>query len=522
MLRDYLGQSGQELKAFCDARGETLHLEDNYIHAIFDSDGKAMDAYQSGYDEAGYQQNGVKGFLKDRKNHNLKPVLSVDFFISVNSSLAMTDNYICTSDLVDTFHGVMANTHAREAINYAMGQGRVNQLIEWVNLIDRGGMDVGAAMVSSGKFISMAQSAKAVGLLGYRLLTLIKQTSAIFNPVASGRIKLSSLIFELCKVFVGQGKFTLVDMMKSDAIKSRMRSHPILDEVLMLTPEKHYTGFRSFAQAGMIPMAFVDKFVNAFSACAMANHAYAQQQKTNEKFAGTTREMSEEVMTRNAMLEAEIAIELAAQPLKANQQSGFAAKGGVLARMLCFMGGETLNKIGNIITQVEKGNYVGAVNTYMTFSITEQLIMAFYNYIIDPPEEGEEAQFWATYGLGTLLGLPSTMPLVGNATQGALYGIDKMSGTHFSKYYSSYGNEVLPVTSAIMSTYKLTQWDEDATSTQMTKDVINLLNTLASFAGIGSASNVKYIAYVGNFLMASAAAKNSIRDIIKYLDAREE
>lgn len=515
-LRDYINEQGKELaEVFERINGTPFPREENYFRAKFEhNEGDAKPAV------IGENKNifGHKySMLITRRNHNLGLDLSVDAFAIANASLAESDNYICTKEITNKFRSVLSHGYAADALKVKMGSQRYKQLVTWIDLIDGAGTMEAAQLTSHSKFVGRMQSAKAMALLSWNMLTCIKQTSAILHPMSSGRIGFGELVKEYGRMMSGQGHFSFKDLIEKDIFKSRFRNNQVLRDILNYGADQNFGYGMRAAMAGMEPMEKMDVWSNALSHAAYANAVYSSLEKDNQaRISRGEDALSVKEMEDVAMNEVRVAMELGAQPLRNTQKSQWQAIGGTFVRIWTFMGSESINKFGNLVTFAQRGEWGKVTNTWLGMSLYEQVIVALWQIAVNPPPDDEEERnkFWVTHAFSMPTAMLGAVPVVGATIETFFQAFGALP------YYSNYGSSIIPTGTVFGKTRKAIK--DDATWEDAIEASLAALQMFAIGGGVFSNSRSKAVAETTSGIIGASAVTNPAKQAVKAVKARED
>lgn len=508
-LRDYINQCGIELAdVFEKLTGVPFPKEEKYFRAKFNHhEGDAKTAViGEGNNIMGHKYS----MLITRKKHNLGLDLSADVFAVANASLAETDNYICTKHITSKFRGVLSHGYAADALKVKMGAQRYRQLVTWLDLIDGAGTLEAAQLMAHSKFVGRMQGAKANALLAYNLLTVIKQTSAILHPLASGKIGLGELMKEYSLMLSGNSHFTFADMMRTDAFQSRFRKEPVIREILNYGADQHFGYGKRIAMAGMVPLEKMDVWSNAVSHTALANAVFRKLEKENAaRMRNGEEPMTTADMEQIALDEVRQSLELAAQPTRTAQKSQLQAMGGTFVRLWTFMGSEAINKFGNLVTFAQKGQWGKLAAAWASLSLWEQTMVTLWMLLMNPPgdKDKDKEKWWKTQVVALPSAMLGSVPVVGATIQTALqtFGL--------APYYGNYGSQIIPAGTAVSKIKKATK--KKATWQDTFNASLAVLQCLAIGGGVFSDSRSKPVAETASALIGLSAAANIPKVAVK-------
>ncbi|MBT9450001.1 hypothetical protein ICN84_07925 [Akkermansia glycaniphila] len=511
-LRDLLNTNGEELAAkYEQLTGVPFPKEDNYFHAVWRNDVKNATAGVL-FGDGPFMSNGHKyGITVTRRNHNLRLDLSKDAFLVCEATVKEADHYICVKELVDEIRGVLSHKRFQENMKAYLGQHKFNQFVEQLNYLDGAGSADAACLIATGKVLSSMQSGKALALLAWKALTVLKQTSGLVNPSASGRINLAELVKQMTKDRFGVGHFSFGGVAKHKAFTSRINRNVEAQDVMRLTADRNRSAIKAFAEWGMKPMEYVDLYSNIVSHQALLNATYAKLEAENrnrEKAGEPTLSVAE--MEEQAWREARASLELTAQPVSDAQRSLLAQKGGFMTKLLTFMAGDAINKFGMVLSLFQRGRAWKALGVFATMSVFEQAVVGLWQLLIDTPGDDDEwKSFYKANAIGAPFAMLGAVPVLGAGLQGI---VTQFAGM---RQYRNYGGSIINTESIIRSVKTMIRamdpddhkknWEDGM------KSLFSALQDTAFLAGAGADSRSKAISSISSWMISLAAGSNIVK-----------
>lgn len=375
-LRELMNRQGKLLaRVYEEREGVPFPAVENYFRAVFRADHK-LDTKASFGEQTNAVAGGAKyGMLIPRRKHNLHLAWNMDCEAVFQAASAEVENYICTADITARWRGILADKEAAASLKEHMGRHGIDSLRHWLDVIDGAGVMEGGALLAGAQATSRFQSAKAVALLAWNVLTMLKQTSGLMHGMFAGEVGMGSFLLHLGQTMSMTGRMGVFEVMKTEAFRARTNDAQaeLVSQLMGYASDQNYTGAIRFSMAGMRAIEKMDVWSNAVSMAALYNAKWAELEEAGKR---TGVPMTDDEMHALCMQSVTRALELVAQPLTQSQKSMLGASTGLFAKMACFMSSEVLNKVGMIVSHVSSGNWGQALALYGMMSVAEQTVIA--------------------------------------------------------------------------------------------------------------------------------------------------
>jgi len=446
-----------------------------------------------------------------RVNHNLALDFSLDIFKVGDAALAEQDHYVEFKAITESARKIFSHNDMARSLQVAIGSNRYRRLMRWIEVIDGAGTTEAAAIVSYGRMQSTMQSARAIVLLGFNFVTMVKQLTAQLNPLGSDYINPAEFL-QGYALTVNGGHFSTKDIRSMPAIQSRYSRFQSVKKIVALGADQKFSRGEALANAAMQPMEYIDVEANILAYTAMSNAVYARLErqnktaKTNGEQEFTVEQMEE--MTRDMVINA---IGTSAQPMGKASKSLMQAEGHVLTRALFFMASESIQKYGSFVTLIQTGQYGKAAAMYAAFATSEQLIVSLFSYLANPPEDEEEAEFWITQLKSIPFAPLGSIPLFGAAIKEAV------SRLGFGKHYNNMGNIILPVGRTGRLIWKASTDYDEMSVEEWTNVVISVIQLLGMSSGLVLNSRSRVISSAASWSLGAAVTMNIPKAILRYM-----
>lgn len=344
------------------------------------------------------------GFLKVRQKHGRDINTEKGALMVYQQHMALTDNWVITNGWVRDMKSVLGDYHTANKLVANIGVTDFALFKTIVDAVEQGGIRGACSLGGSDKLIRELMNTKAVGVLGFKPWTWMKQYSAVMNTLyGDPDVDAGSFMKSLAKCSFNQGKMSWSEMKEQDFIKRRfMDSSEILERASTRPVGDDIYGGDIRARESMIPMGAFDVGANIVGACALYDTVYSEL--TGQGISYT--EANDEALRR-----VELSLSIGAQPMGWMEKSIFqTSSNGVGLLNFMFMS-EAINKLGLSIMYFRQGRWQKGLQVYFMSGIMNQLMGMFIDYLRDD-EDRSGSDDWTAYALGVLLGPVTGIPIV--------------------------------------------------------------------------------------------------------------
>ena len=504
-LRELMNRQGKLLaRVYEEREGVPFPAVENYFRAVFRADHK-LDTKASFGEQTNAVVGGAKyGMLIPRRKHNLHLAWNMDCEAVFQAASAEVENYICTADITARWRGILADKEAAASLKEHMGRHGIDSLRHWLDVIDGAGVMEGGALLAGAQATSRFQSAKAVALLAWNVLTMLKQTSGLMHGMFAGEVGMGSFLLHLGQTMSMTGRMGVFEMMKTEAFRARTNDAQaeMVSQLMGYASDQNYNGAIRFSMAGMRAIEKMDVWSNTVSMTALYNAKWAELEEAGRR-AGAP--MTEDEMHALCMQSVTRALELVAQPLTQSQKSMLGTSTSLFAKMACFMSSEVLNKIGMIVSHVSAGNWGQALALYGVMSVAEQTVIALWHALLDDEDEWEKNGGW----FGSMLGAPVAMiggvPMLGAAVE---FGYKQATGQRIYAGTASGVIDYSAIYRAAKNTWKAVTGEKEMTFADWAELILLDAKAAAYVAGAGAGSRSKAADSVASWLLSVAGVAN--------------
>ncbi len=417
-LRDELGARTPQIKELYErVYGMPFPEVENYFRAYFDAGHEVhSEAIMGGAGEGRAAGKGTAKILYTRHHHNAKINPAMNVLSAFDCAMKEQDVMLGYSDLAsdmvqvlnykdgdismeNTLKAVFSDWTVKEFRKVAEDTSRIVPVID----------EVGLWLTRS---LSVLGSSNAKALLSYRVSTLIKQRTALFNTLAgSDLIGIVEWYKSRERARFGLGKITWKEMAKRPELDGRFKGllHSMRTESLLEAGDviSSKGAIEAAARAGMGLMEWVDMLYNAKSCAILYDAVYRKMQKEHK-------DMTHEDIDSIAMKEVRRSLTFKSQPLDWRSRALLGGKRSLFTIGNLFLGGESINTMGNVLRLMARGK-IGdkrkAFAVWMQHGLALQVLTFIYNWMTDDEEQWERRS-WKQYASGIVLGPLAGLPLV--------------------------------------------------------------------------------------------------------------
>lgn len=416
-LRDKLGErTGAIREIYERVYGMPFPEVDNYFRAYFDvHHAEKRETTLDGQGTGKAAGSGRVRILYTRQHHNQKLDPTMDVVTAFNVAMREQDVLVgfgdLPSDITRLVNYQQEGVRMVDALHATIGAEATDTMLLHANNMKQ--LAGGAEETARGllRILRAFSSPSAVMILNYRVGSLLKQYTGLFNTVAgSDMVTLGEWSRSAGRVSVGLGKISVAELMKRPELDSRFKgwSSSVEKEMLFgygdnVSPK---LALDSAFRAGMSLMEWVDVRANAKSCAILYDAVYRKAQKMNKS-------ATHEELDALAMQEVRRSLALKSQPLDWRQKALIGAKASIFKVGNLFLGGESMNLLGNLarlMARGKKGDYARLAQVWLSHGAALSVLNMVYNFFTDDEEQWKKRNLLANFVLGTALGPISGVP----------------------------------------------------------------------------------------------------------------
>ncbi len=487
-LRDELGARTEQVKEMYErVYGMPFPEVENYFRAFFDVGQEQRE--NTVLDNQGYGSaagGGAAKVLYTRQHHNQRIDPTMNILNAFNAAMKQQDVLLGYGDLPSDLMRVLnyrEDNHRTmaHALGWKIGEDALRELREHAVNMTRLIPETEAVAGKLAVALHRLSSASAVSILNYRLGSLMKQGTAVFNSFAgSDMVKAWEWDKSAARVTAGVGKITLKELAARPELASRFKGWSAgADQTALRALRDVKTGHGATdakVQAGMPLMEWVDMRANVRSSAILYDAVYRKLEKSSP-------EMTHAELDEAAMMEVRRALALKSQPLDWRSRSLMASKRSVFKMGSLFLGGESINTFGNVarlLARGKKGDWRRAAAVWLRHGAALQALTFLYNFLTDDEDMWERRSAYG-YMTGTLLGPLAGIPFVSQLVSGAIGGVNHFLPREYRAWMPT--ASLLPMGDIERTLRDWKKWDKGSWEDRC----IIVENTVRALAGIGAA-----------------------------------
>lgn len=427
-LRDELGARTPQIKDVYErVYGMPFPEVENYFRAYFNAGYEVhSEAIMGGAGEGRAAGKGTAKILYSRHHHNAKIDPTMNVLSAFECAMKEQDIMLGYEDLPTDISSVLNYRDGDLKMSDALAKVFSSHTVGEMKLIaDNMTRAVPAAEETARwmtRCLSAMGSSTATAVLNYRVGTLFKQGTALFNTLAgSDRVSWWEWHKAASRANLGLAKISLAEMAARPELDGRFKgwSASVNAEALLgnadVISAKGATD--AAARAGMSLMEWIDMRANVRACVSLYDAVYRKTQKENPGF-------THEELDADAMNEVRRALAFKSQPLDWRSRALLGGKKSLFSIGNLFLGGESINTMGNVLRLMargKKGDWGKAAYVWIEHGIALQVLTAVYNWMTDDEEQWKRRS-WQQYVAGSVLGPLAGLPLV-SAFVGAGTGV---------------------------------------------------------------------------------------------------
>lgn len=427
-LRDELGARTPQIKDVYErVYGMPFPEVENYFRAYFNAGYEVhSEAIMGGAGEGRAAGKGTAKILYSRHHHNAKIDPTMNVLTAFECAMKEQDIMLGYEDLPTDISSVLNYRDGDLKMSDALAKVFSSHTVGEMKLIaDNMTRAVPAAEEAARwmtRCLSAMGSSTATAVLNYRVGTLFKQGTALFNTLAgSDRVSWWEWHKAASRANLGLAKISLAEMAERPELDGRFKGWAASVNAEALLGDADVISAKgatdAAARAGMSLMEWIDMRANVRACVSLYDAVYRNTQKENPG-------LTHEELDADAMNEVRRALAFKSQPLDWRSRALLGGKKSLFSIGNLFLGGESINTMGNVLRLMargKKGDWGKAAYVWLEHGIALQVLTAVYNWMTDDEEQWKRRS-WQQYVAGSVLGPLAGLPLV-SAFVGAGTGV---------------------------------------------------------------------------------------------------
>jgi hypothetical protein len=415
-------------KAYSDLHGVNLPQIPNYFTALFTHDGNTLAPELGGAAGGSLMQN---GFSRQRKKH--AAMLALDFengstniFTVFMRHVPQVEHWKAYSMLVREVKSVLNSGMVQNAIKARSGESDLHELNGWLAAVEMGGVQDAKLNGAFADFLRKRIGAKAGAVLGFRLSTLLVNTTGAMNAALDTTLPMRDILRSYARVMSGKSIKSVAEIIASPPIQRRLaQGGNITAAWIKKLAESGEPNALSFDvnQAAGDAMAAVDARASAWALAAVYD-AHFHQAKASGADDAPAHEHAEAATERAA--------QKVLQPLELGAKSQAELISNPFMKLFSMFMSESRQKLALEVEALSVDVATGKRDWRQAGRVimVNHLVMGTAVWVIksavrdmmsaDDGEEDDPTWEWEGWLANVLVGPMSGMPLIGTALESAV------------------------------------------------------------------------------------------------------
>lgn len=417
-LREKLNERSGQVQEMTEKRyGTPFPLTENYFRAFFDVTMEAID--KSIADAASYGEaatGGKYGMIHARRKHKAHLDLEMDVCTAFMAAMTEQDLYLYGSEISRDLRALLnfkgESGEAGRSLEVLLGRDAVGKLMAWADAFDRAGAESIRGHLDMNRLMNRLSGAAARVLLSGRVGTLTKQATTVINAMyASDEISLAEWLGAVRRYHAGKLVKSVKEMAALPELDSRDKTKFSATLAAMGADEagRRVSRLERWNREGMDLLERVDMQGNTISAAILYDAVY-------RKAKWETPDATEAELDAVAMAEVRRSLSRKGQPMTQLQKSLAAQHRTWMQVGMLFLGGESINTIGNVFSLARSGQWGKAGLMWVSHGMVLALLNGLLNFATDDEKRRRKREWWhALFDvvMGPVMGIPVVSGLAG-------------------------------------------------------------------------------------------------------------
>jgi hypothetical protein len=430
-LREKLNERSGQVQEMTEKRyGMPFPLIENYFRAFFDVTMEAID--KSIADAASYGEaatGGKFGLIHARRKHQAHLDLEMDVCTAFMAAMTEQDLYLYGSEISRDLRALLnfkgEDGEAGRSLEVLLGRDAVGKLMAWADAFDRAGAESIRGHLDMNRLMNRLSGAAARVLLAGRVGTLTKQVTTVINAMyASDEIGLAEWLGAARRYHAGKLVKPVREIEALPELDSRDKTRFSATLAAMGADEagRRVSRLERWNREGMDLLERVDMKGNAISAAILYDAVYRKMKRE-------TPDAAEAELDAAAMAEVRRSLSRKGQPMTQLQKSLAAQHRTWMQAGMLFLGGESINTMGNVFSLARSGQWRKAGLMWVSHGMVLALLNGLLNFMTDDEKRRRKREWWHALfdvAMGPVMGIPVLSGLVGDGAR----QIAKLCGYH--------------------------------------------------------------------------------------------
>ena len=417
-LREKLNERSGQVQEMTEKRyGAPFPLTENYFRAFFDVTMEAID--KSIADAASYGEaatGGKYGMIHARRKHQAHLDLEMDVCTAFMAAMTEQDLYLYGSEISRDLRALLnfrgEAGEAGRSLEVLLGRDAVGKLMAWADAFDRAGAESIRGHLDMNRLMNRLSGAAARVLLSGRVGTLTKQATTVINAMyASDEINLAEWLGAVRRYHAGKLVKPVSEIEALPELDSRDKTQFSATLAAMGADEagRRVSRLERWNREGMDLLERVDMKGNAISAAILYDAVYRKAKRE-------TPDATEAELDAVAMAEVRRSLSRKGQPMTPLQKSLAAQTRTWMQAGMLFLGGESINTIGNVFSLARSGQWGKAGLMWVSHGMVLAILNGLLNFATDDEKRRRKREWWhALFDvvMGPVMGIPVVSGLAG-------------------------------------------------------------------------------------------------------------
>lgn len=421
-LREKLNERSGQVQEMTEKRyGTPFPLTENYFRAFFDVTMEAID--KSIADAASYGEaatGGKYGMIHARRKHKAHLDLEMDVCTAFMAAMTEQDLYLYGSEISRDLRALLnfkgEAGEAGRSLEVLLGRDAVGKLMAWADAFDRAGAESIRGHLDMNRLMNRLSGAAARVLLSGRVGTLTKQATTVINAMyASDEISLSEWLGAVRRYHAGKLVKPVSEIEALPELDSRDKTRFSATLAAMGADEagRQVSRLERWNREGMDLLERVDMKGNAISAAILYDAVYRKAKRE-------TPDATPAEFDAVAMAEVRRSMSRKGQPMTQLQKSLAAQHRTWMQVGMLFLGGESINTIGNVFSLARSGQWGKAGLMWVSHGMVLAILNGLLNFATDDEKRRRKREWWhALFDvvMGPVMGIPVVSGLAGEGVR---------------------------------------------------------------------------------------------------------
>lgn len=430
-LREKLNERSGQVQEMTERRyGTPFPLTENYFRAFLDVTMEAID--KSIADAASYGEaatGGKFGLIHARRKHQAHLDLEMDVCTAFMAAMTEQDLYLYGSEISRDLRALLnfkgEDGEAGRSLEVLLGRDAVDKLMAWADAFDRAGAESIRGHLDMNRLMNRLSGAAARVLLAGRVGTLTKQATTVINAMyASDEIGLAEWLGAVRRYHAGKLVKPVREIEALPELDSRDKTRFSATLAAMGADEagRRVSRLERWNREGMDLLERVDMKGNAISAAILYDAVYRKMKRE-------TPDAAEAELDAAAMAEVRRSLSRKGQPMTQLQKSLAAQHRTWMQAGMLFLGGESINTMGNVFSLARSGQWGKAGLMWVSHGVVLALLNGLLNFMTDDEKRRRKREWWHALfdvAMGPVMGIPVVSGLAGEGVR----QLAKLCGYH--------------------------------------------------------------------------------------------